>query len=117
MNSSSPTITWTAKPELKDALVEASHALAQLDADRLEEMASYCTTLVGDQTAAHCTPASLDLACREAWKEMAIFMRVLEATRANLNVMRRLREIHTARLEYSMGAVGVLSGGGDHGDH
>ena len=31
---------------------------------------------------------------------MAVFARVLEATRANLNVMNRLRELREGRLEY-----------------
>ena len=34
---------------------------------------------------------------------MAVLGRVLEATRANLNVMNRLRELRTGRLEYSEG--------------
>ena len=38
---------------------------------------------------------------REAQADMAVFARVLEATRANLNVMRRLREMRDRRLEYS----------------
>jgi hypothetical protein len=32
---------------------------------------------------------------------MAVFARVLEATRANLNVMNRLRQLRGERLEYS----------------
>ena len=32
---------------------------------------------------------------------MAIFARVLEATRANLQVMNRLKEMRAGRLEYS----------------
>ena len=38
---------------------------------------------------------------REAAADMAVFARVLDATRANLNVMKRLRELRTGRLEYS----------------
>ena len=38
---------------------------------------------------------------REAAGDMATFARVLDATRANLNVMNRLRDLHTGRLEYS----------------
>ena len=33
---------------------------------------------------------------------MAAFARVLEATRANLNVMKRLRDLRTGRLEYTV---------------
>jgi hypothetical protein len=36
---------------------------------------------------------------------MAVFARVLEATRANLNVMNRLRELRTGRLEYREGRM------------
>jgi hypothetical protein len=35
---------------------------------------------------------------------MAVFARVLEATRANLNVMNRLRELRAGRLEYGEAA-------------
>jgi hypothetical protein len=31
---------------------------------------------------------------------MAVFARILEATRSNLNVLRRLRELRAGRLEY-----------------
>jgi hypothetical protein len=36
---------------------------------------------------------------------MAVFARVLEATRANLNVMNRLRELHAGQLEYREGRM------------
>ena len=54
----------------------------------------------------------------EAETGMAVFARILEATRANLNVMQRLRELRASRLEY-----GELPGGGwvrtesGHGDN
>jgi len=34
-------------PGLKAILLEVSHTLARLDADRLEEMARYCEALIG----------------------------------------------------------------------
>jgi hypothetical protein len=37
--------------------------------------------------------------------DMAVFARVLEATRANLNVMNRLRELRAGRLEYREGRM------------
>jgi hypothetical protein len=47
---------------------------------------------------------------------MAVFARVLEATRSNLNVMKRLRELRAGRLEYTeRQARGGAEGG--HGDH
>src|ERR1700687_3627077 len=42
------------QPELKSMLVEASHALAHLDADRLEEMALSCAALVCDVDGKRC---------------------------------------------------------------
>lgn len=100
-------------PALKELVVEASRALSRLDAERLEELAVSCQALnrdLGLQDAAggaalatespslllrHSTLAT---EARDAAGEMAIFGRVLEATRANLIVMRRLRELHQARL-------------------
>jgi hypothetical protein len=38
---------------------------------------------------------------REAAGDMAVFARVLDATRSNLQVMSRLRELRAGRLEYS----------------
>jgi len=38
---------------------------------------------------------------RDAAADMAVFARVLDATRANLHVMNRLRELRMGRLEYS----------------
>lgn len=105
------------RPELKALVAEASLALAQLDAAHLEELALSCQALnrglkggSGGNEAAEPSPLSdadrLQLAqeAREAVGEMAIFARVLEVTRANLRVMRRLRELRMDqlnRLEYS----------------
>jgi hypothetical protein len=106
-------------PELKELVAEASRALARLDADRLEELVLSCQAL-------NCeiTPMSRDrrevLArqSREAAGDMATFARVLEATRANLSVMNRLRELRAGRLEYSsrqaLGAVGKDRAHGDN---
>jgi hypothetical protein len=118
MNGPNTTDLSVSQTELKTLLSEASNALAHLAGDRLEEMASYCATLIGDDAARGLTQESLDAASREAWKEKAILMRVLEATRANLNVMRRLREIHMSWLEYGPSADdNGLSKESDHGDH
>ncbi len=46
---------------------------------------------------------------------MAVFARVLEATRANLNVMNRLRELRAGRLEYSEAAGAGRCGSGGQG--
>jgi hypothetical protein len=106
--------------ELKNILVEASHALAHLDAGRLEEMALSCASLVRDVDRDRCEAKNqCESGCGEAMEEMAIFTRVLEATRANLKVMRRLREVSTAQLEYDTPTVSVnaSSESDEHGDH
>jgi hypothetical protein len=90
------------RPELKELVVEASRALARLDADRLEEMALSCQALNRELTLREpAERAALARQAREAARDMAVFLRVLEATRANLNVMNRLRELREGRLEYS----------------
>jgi hypothetical protein len=94
------------RPKLKELVVEASLALARLDADRLEELALSCQALNRDlaqSDLAHGDAAdreALAIECKEAEGDMAVFARVLEATRANLNVMNRLRELRAGRLEY-----------------
>ena len=87
--------------ELKELVVEASRALACLDADRLEELALSCQALNRGLTpASPRAEASLARQAREAAEDMAVFGRVLEATRANLTVMNRLSELHRDRLDY-----------------
>ncbi len=92
------------RPKLKELVVEASRALALLDADRLEELALSCQALNRDLPHADAeTRAALTREAREANGEMAVLVRVLEVTRANLNVMNRLRELRGGPLEYSAG--------------
>ena len=88
-------------PELKELVVEASRALARLDAERLEELALSCQALTKELARATAFERGL-LArqARESVGDMAVFARVLEATRANLNVLNRLRELRGGRLEY-----------------
>jgi len=50
--------------------------------------------------------AELVRQARDASHDMAIFGRVLEATRANLDVMRRLRERRGGPMEYGSAASG-----------
>jgi hypothetical protein len=95
-----------AYPELKQLVAEASRALATLDADRLEELALSCQALNRDLISANAPDRELDrelLArqAREAAGDMAVFGRVLDATRANLKVLRRLHELRAGQLEYS----------------
>lgn len=90
-----------ANPELKELVVEASRALALLDAPRLEELAVSCDALNRslDSMSAE-EKRELARQAREAQADMSVLKRVLEATRANRNVMRRLREMRERRLEY-----------------
>lgn len=96
-------------PELKQLVAEASRALATLDADRLEELALSCQALncdlmpagTADARAATLARQNLARQAREAAADMDLFDRVLEATRANLKVLRRLRELRSGRFEYT----------------
>lgn len=90
-----------AVPALKELVAEASRALAQLDADRLEELALSCQALNRDPLPAGADDrALLNRQAHEAANEMAVFARVLDATRANLQVMNRVRALRAGRLEY-----------------
>jgi hypothetical protein len=108
-----------AHPELKKLVAEASRALACLDADRLEELALSCQALNRDCSQADARQhAELARQAREASGDMAVFARVIEATGANLQVMNRLRDLRTGRLEYSEVQVrGWTQTGSGHGDN
>jgi hypothetical protein len=87
---------------LEELVIEATRALARLDVARLEELALSCQALTrmplpttGKEHEAFGRKA------RAARREMAVFARVLEATRANLKVMERLRELRAGTAGYS----------------
>jgi hypothetical protein len=104
-------------PALRELVVEASRALARLDADRLEELVLCCQALTRDQVLM-CDQAAtresnrdllpikeaerqrLAAEARDAQGDMAVFARVLDATRANVQVIERLRALRAGRLEY-----------------
>ena len=89
------------QPELKELVREASRALASLDSARLEELALSCQALNRDFVPANARERkALAAQARDASRDMAVFARVLEATRANLQVMSRLRDLRLGRLEY-----------------
>ncbi len=96
-------------PELKEMVREASAALARLDAERLEELARCCQALnrngngAGRQTQQEPERSELARQAREAAGEFVVFTRLLEATRANLEVMVRLRGFEREELEYGNG--------------
>jgi hypothetical protein len=88
-------------PQLKELMAEASRSLARLDVDRLEELALSCKAL--SRGMAHRSKeaqTALALEAQESTQELAILARVLEATRANLHVMNRLRELRAGCFEY-----------------
>jgi hypothetical protein len=88
--------------ELKEVVAEASSALARLDADRLEELALSCQLLNRElKSGSGVDLGTLAKQAREAAADLAVFGRVLAATRANLNVMNRLRELRAGRPEYA----------------
>src|SRR5215472_17988557 len=88
-------------PELRELVAAASVALARLDADRLEELALACRALNRDL--ARDVRADFERQAREASREMAVFGRVLEATRSNLDVLNRSPERKRGGLEYPAG--------------
>ena len=96
------------RPALQQIVTEASRALALLDADRLEELARACAALTRD----HFDPADLGREARGCAGDMAVLARVLEATRANLAVMDRLRDLHEGVARYN----GEGRTEADHGD-
>ena len=100
--------------EIREVVAEASRALARLDADRLEELALACRVLnrdrlphAGPDVGAESNPTerlndqALLRQAREAAGDLRVFGRVLEATRANLVVMRRMRQLRQGKIEYS----------------
>lgn len=113
-------------PELREVVVEASLALARLDAERLEELALSCQALNRELSPSGAAGGEeLARQARDAAREMAVFGRVLAATQANLDVMARIRELRQARLEYGgatqasgrfgRGHWALMESG--HGDH
>ncbi len=106
-------------PELRELVAEASCALARLDRARLEELALSCEALNRELTPMSAEEkARLSQQAGGAAGDMAVFARVLDATRANLNVMKKLRELRVDRLEYSerqeCAASSAEGGNGDH---
>jgi hypothetical protein len=111
-------------PGLKALVAEASQALARMDRARLEELAGACQALnrylepACLQSLSREERAALAEEARQARGEMAVFARVLEATRANLQVMHRLRELRMKPIVYSepeargCGEIGRRAGAG-----
>jgi hypothetical protein len=108
--------------ELKELVAEASCALARLDADRLEELALSCQILNRElKSGGGGDLGRLAKQARAAAADMAVFGRVLDATRANLNVMNRLRELRGGGQEYDewagLASRGWTAAEGSRGDN
>src|SRR4051812_50214793 len=104
-------------PELRELVIEASLALARLDADRLEALALSCQALNRDLAFPGNQTSDLDRQARDAQSEMAGFGRVLDATRGNLEGMSRPRERGRGQREYAArlptGSAGAGGAGGE----
>jgi len=88
-----------AHPELRAIVLQASRALARLDAERLEELALSCQALNRDlEIAGVIDRRDLARQARDAQQDLAVFARMLEATRANLSVVKRIRALRAGRL-------------------
>ena len=84
-------------PELKQIIREASRGLALLDVDGLEELARSCQLLNNIDL----EPADAARQARDAAGDMAVFARVLGATRTNLDVISRLRDLRQGSISYA----------------
>lgn len=86
------------QPCLPQIVSEASHALAALDAERLEELAKSCRIL--NRSIADTVPSVTAVDRARTLTELAVLRRILDATRRNLKVLHHLEEMRAARLEY-----------------
>jgi hypothetical protein len=89
-------------PELRELVAEATRALARLDVARLQELALSCealTRMPPPKTRRQREEFGRQVAAARG--DMAVLGRVLEATRANVKVMVRLRELRAGRAGYS----------------
>lgn len=96
------TQTSAAHPRMKEIVQEASQALAHLDAGRLEELAHSCHALNRELRQPNARVRLFDEAC-SGQREMALLACVLDATRANLRVLRQLSAMRADRVEYGPG--------------
>ncbi len=102
--------------ELRRTLVEASKALARLDADRLEELALCCVALIETEKLPEVQPAGP--ATGDAARELSVLNRMLDSTCANLRIMHGLRDGKAHQLEYGTrdARFGAMRGSEDGND-
>ena len=99
--------------DLKALLVEASLALAGLEVAKLEELALSCIGLLREMGG---ESGQMTLDPSAIRRELSIFGRSVEATRANRDVLGKLRNRETPGLDYGLSPVSGTLGVG-HGDH
>jgi hypothetical protein len=93
------------RPEMREIVLEASRALAHLDADRLEELTLSCQVLNREHKQVDsAVRAQISLEAIESRRELALLASVLDATRANLRVLHRLEALCRGRAEYAPNA-------------
>ena len=106
-------------PMLKELVLEASRSLARLDANRLDELVISCRALSSNlDTWKSADRAWLASEAGYAAREMVAFAAVLDATRANIRVMRQVTEFQKELPQY--GPVAGHSGlatEAKHGDN
>lgn len=91
-------------PALKDMILEAARALTQLDAGRLEALAVSCQALNRNLKRETVERKKLSSEARNALVELGAFASVLDATKANLEVMNRARKLRDELPQYGPGA-------------
>ena len=87
--------------ELKEVAEEASQALGRLDAERLEGLAISCHELNSCLTDGNgLERAAQSREAGEAARAMAMLARVMEATRANISLLNRIKDLCAGPMEY-----------------
>jgi DNA gyrase/topoisomerase IV subunit A len=82
--------------ELKTLIQEACTALAQLDAGRLEELALSCRALNRSEVPVRRTEKD----ARSLYAELSVLEGILKATKANLDVLRRILRMRETQSAY-----------------
>lgn len=95
-------------PVLLSMLDDATTALAHLDVDRLEELVYGSRSLLASGATAQLPPLPAPLQ-----QKLDAFSRLLDLTRENLMLMRRLGASSTSQIEYSPASIA----GGRHGNN
>jgi hypothetical protein len=88
------------RPALTDMVVEASQALARLDADRLEALAISCLLLNRSLDEETLERETLGSEARNAVADLGTLKTLLAATKANLEVMNRAKDLRRELPQY-----------------